>query len=154
MAQFAIAFTATQSSDGKTITLTDTSNWPGDENYNKANFVRTFTLRDAYGATLDTIVLDPTEDVATYTLNTNKWIAITFTIDGSVDFSKLQEYPFGRLFELAYIDAVKLGCGCSHGNTDLCDVDAFYSVAQMAVPVGDGQAYQENIDAAYSLLLP
>ena len=131
---FVQSFTATESGDGKTITITDTSNWIGnDQSYAKANFVRTFILRDAYGEVLDTIVLGITEDTATYAITVPQWIAIQFTIDGVVDFSKIQEYPFQRIFDLDYI-AIKVKSCCGSSGVDLCQINFFRNRFVMCIP--------------------
>lgn len=158
MAAFALAFTASQSSDGSTITITDTSPWGAgnnSENYERANFVRSFLLYDAYDDLLDTITLPTTSNVATYdiTVNTNPWIKIVFDITGAEDFTLTQKYPFQRYYELLWIEVLKDGCACcdtARGGTDLCRVTAYYQGAQIAIPLGNGVQYQEFIDSAYA----
>jgi hypothetical protein len=161
MAAFAPTFTSVQASDGSYITITDTSPWGvgnNDENYLAANFVRTFELYDAYDDLLDTITLSTSSNVATYDIdaNTNPWIKIVFIITGVEDFEKIQKYPFQRYYELAYISIIKDGCGCTceEKGIDICQVDAYYQGAQIAVPLGNGVQYQEFINSAFTLINP
>lgn len=155
MANFAIAFSASQADDG-TVTYTDTSNWSDNtEGYDKEDFVRQIVLRDAYGVLLDTLVFATDSLVVTYALLTNKWIEAQFTVTGVADYGPLiHKDPFERIYEVAYILATIAGCGCGCGKKkpDLCEVDGFWESAFLSIPTGDGVNYQNSIDSAYKLL--
>lgn len=154
MAAFAQAFSATQADDG-TVTYHDDSNWgTNDQGYDKEDFVRQIVLNDAYGVLIDTLVFPTDSLVVSYDLLTNKWIVAQFNITGVVDFTLTHKDPFQRIYEVAYIQAIKGSCGCKCGNKkpDLCEIDSFYEAAVFAIVPGDGVSYQENIDASYKLL--
>lgn len=153
MATFAPAFTITQSSDGKTLTLVDGSNWvSNDQGYVITNFVRQIVLTDAFDVVIATIPFPTTELTETYALLVDKWIKATYTAVGVVTFTLLQQYAFYRLFQIAYRNAIAAKCGCSVNGIDLCSVDAFLSTALFAIPVGNGVEFQNDIDAANAYL--
>jgi hypothetical protein len=155
MAAFAPSFTAVQSSDGTLITITDTSPWGGvsDENYPITGAVRSFELTDSVGDVIETIDLDPTQLVGTYEISTNKWIQINFVNTGTPAFNIVHKFAFYRIFQLAYMELLKKACGCKARGIDICSVDAFLEGALMAEPIGNGVAFQDNIDSAYAYLI-
>lgn len=156
MAAFQLAFTAQQSADGTEVVITDTSNWgSNDQSYTESQFVRQLVLTDALDNPIETLTLATGTDVATYDVpdKTNPWINITYIATGPVTLQKIQRYPFQRIFELAYLQAIKGNCGCGCiGDNAMCEVDAFYQGADFAVPIGDAVSYQDNIDSAYLLV--
>lgn len=156
MANLAIAFTASQSADGSTITITDETNW-GDNTsgYTESQFVKSFILTDYVGNPIATIPLATGVYITTYTVpsGTNPWINIEFSAVGPITLTVLQKYAFARYFELAYIAANKASCGCRDVNrVDMCQIDTMYTIAELAVPIGAAPDYQNQIDGAYKLL--
>lgn len=158
MAAFALSFSASQSSDGKVVTIVDISPWGAgnnSENYTESQFVRTLVLTDAFNSAITTITLNTGINSATYNVpvKTNPWINITYNAVGPQTYTLIQKYPFQRIFELAYLQVIKTNCGCGCiGDNKLCQVDALFIGAEFAVPVGDAGNYQDNIDSAYKLL--
>lgn len=157
MAQFSLAFSATQSQDGSKVTITDQSNWGNnDQSYVQSQFTRTLFLTDALNNPITSIVLATGINSATYNVpaNTNPWININYVLsNGPVSPSLLHSYPFQRYFELAYMNEIKDNCGCGCiGDNQMCQVDAFYQGASFAAPVADSVNYQSYIDSAYKLL--
>lgn len=151
MAEFIQSFTASQSSDSKTITITDTSNWT-DTIYNKSAFVRTFVVTDADDVVINTYVMPVDTNVLTYSIAVNQWQVITYNITGAFSSSLIQKYPFEQLYRLAYRTLISLSCGCCNDIKGICDVDGYYQGAQFAIPTGDGVSYNTNINAAYALI--
>lgn len=153
---FALAFSASQSSDGTIVTITDLSNWSDNTNgYTPADFVRELVLTDYLGALIITLTMADDEVSATWDVpaGTNPWVNIEYSAVGPVTLTLTQKYPFQRNYELAYIDQIKGSCGCCNGKTpDMCMVDAFYQGAAFAVPVADMVNYQDDINSAYALL--
>ena len=155
MAAFTPNFKIVQSSDGKTLTITDLSNWTSnDEGYVKADFARTFTLKDAYGATLTTIGMGTTADVATYNVTKNLWIETTFTIVGLENYSLLQKQLFDRFNANAYRNSLSDDAYCCSktGVSNLVMADLFITGVNFAVPIGNGVDVQKFEDVAYSYL--
>lgn len=154
MSTFVPSYSISQSSDGRTLTLTDTSNWVSNtEGYIITNFARSILLNDAFDELITTVTFTGTDLVETYTLIGDKWVKSYFTITGTPTFNlDVQQYAFYRQFQVAYRNAIKQGCGCGCGNIDLCSVDAFVTTAQFAIPVGNGEEFQNDIDAANAYL--
>jgi hypothetical protein len=152
MAAFAQAFTATVSSDGFLVTITDTSNWTGNsEGYLRVNFVRTFLLTDANGQTLATIVLPTNSDVTTYTLTKDTWVNILFTIVGASSYTLLQRYPFSRIYINKLQDSlINGGCDCNNGlnGLNINTSTSFYVGALGIEPVANATGWQSDLDAA------
>jgi len=153
----ALAFSASQSGSGQTVTITDlTANWNSNsQGWNEGQFVKEFILSDYLGNPIVIIPLATGVYIATYTIpaGTNPWINIDFNAVGPTTLDLIQRYGFERYFELAYINAVKSGCGCKTTNrVDMCMIDSLYTVAGYAEPTGDAADWQNNINAAYALL--
>jgi len=160
MAVLALAFSATQSGDGKTVTITDLSNWVGNSSgYTESQFVKSFILTDYLGNPITTIAMATGVYVATYTVpvGTNPYISIEFSAVSAgilLTLTLTQKYGFVRYFQLAYISANKNACGCRDmQRIDMADVDTKYVVGvEFALPTGGAADYQNNINAAYQLL--
>ncbi len=150
MAAFTPAYSIVQSADGKTLTLTDLTNWvANDENYQITDFVRSVLLNDAFDEEIATVEFAGTDLVETYTLIADKWVNSFFNIVGAPTFNlPVQKYAFYRQFQIAYRNAIRSGCGCGKRGIDLCSVDAFITTAEFAIPVGNGVEFQNDIDAA------
>ena len=154
MAAFAPSFTITSNSQGTLLTITDTSPWgsASDQNYNKADFVREFVLKDAYGATLVEFTLPINADFVTYAITKNLWIETTFTIDGTVDFTLTKKALFDRLLANAYRSAINESKCCSNdtslANTNMANL--FIQGVNYAVPSANGVDVQKFVDTAYS----
>lgn len=157
MAAFALAFSAVQDpTTGLFVTLTDTSNWSdNDENYSEAEFARNFILTDYLGNAIITIPLPTGEESITWQVppGTNPWVNIDYNVVGPVTIDKIEKFPFQRIYELAFINAIKGKCGCNTAlSPNLCEVDNFYQGAAMAAPIADAINYQNNINSAYAYL--
>lgn len=148
---FVQSFTASQSADSTTITITDSSNWSANS-LDPANFVRTFTVYDADDVLINTYVMPTDTNVLTYAIAVNQWQTITYTITGAFSSSLTQKYPFEQLYRLAYRTLISLSCGCCNGIKGICDVDGYYQGAEFAIEPGDGVSYNININAAYALI--
>lgn len=155
MGAFAISQDASENSVGTILTFTDESNWTdNDEGYNKEDFTRTFTLTDAYGEAIDTLVLPTDEDSVTYTLpDATKylWVNSVFTIEGEEDFTNTSKYPFYRQVKNLFRNALKKGC-CDNGSDDLCSVDVFFRGADIESVAGNSSGFMTDIESAYSYL--
>jgi hypothetical protein len=145
-----IAFTATVSSDGFTVTITDSSNWSS-SGLLRTNFVRTFLLTDANGQTLATITLPVDSDVTTYTLTKDTWVNILFTIVGASSYTLLQRFPFSRIYINKLQDSlINGGCDCNNGK-DALNINtstSFYVGALGIEPVANATGWQSDLDAA------
>lgn len=156
----ALAFSANQSADGSTVTITDlTANWSGNsEGYTEDQFVKNFILTDYLGNPIVNIPMATGVYIATYAMPaaTNPFIEIDFNAVGPITLDLIQKYGFDRYFQLAYIAANKASCGCKNvQRIDMCQVDTNYVIGvEFALPTGDAPNYQSNIDAAYALLTP
>lgn len=149
---FVQSFTASQSGDATTITITDTSNWVP-ESLDPSDFVRQIIVKDADDNVINTYEFDGADLTLSYPISVNQWQSITYTITGAFSATLTQKYPFEQLYRLAYVTQIKMNCGCCDGSgIDMCSVDAFYQGAQFAIPIGDGISYDANINAAYTLL--
>ena len=158
MAALTLAFSATQSGDGTTVTIEDLSNWGAgnnDSNYTESQFTREFILTDALGDPIVTIPAPAGTNDVEYNVpaGSNPWVNIEFSAVGPVTLEITQKYPFKRNFELAYINVVKQACGCCGNKFSYMDeVDALQYGAELAAPVGDAVNYQNFIDGAYKLV--
>lgn len=149
---FIQSFTAVQSGDGLSVIITDTSNW-ADNSLNPANFVRQFVIRNSLGTIIGTYAMPTNASTLSYPIAVNQWQAITYNITGAFSLSLLQEYPFEQIFRLADAKAIALLCGACCDNNISCSVNDYYRGAQYAIPIGNGIAYDANINAAYHLLV-
>ncbi|HEY8659799.1 MAG TPA: hypothetical protein VIL78_12235, partial [Hanamia sp.] len=100
-----LAFTANQSADGTTVTITDTTtNWVGNsEGWTEGQFVKEFILSDYLGNPIVTIPLATGVYVATYTVpvGTNPYISIEFSAVSAgilLTLTLTQKYGFVRYF--------------------------------------------------------
>lgn len=153
MADFVQSFTTTLSADGYTITIEDTSNWT-DAGLNKVDFIRTFTLNDSVGATLDTITIPSTTDVATYILDKDRWISIVYDIIGTPAYNKTQNYSFNRIF-LNKLQKALINNKCCTDKTTVYNINTantFYQAAVYIFPTGNASATQSDLDAANSYI--
>lgn len=138
-------FTATENADGGTITLTDTSDWLSSGN-DRADFVRSFLLTDAYGTVLDTIILPDDSDVATYTITKPTWLTILYSAVDGATYSKEEKFPFDRLFVNKYQVALRSGCcGNASKSSILSIASDFYTGAKDDAPLGNAVSWQTNI---------
>lgn len=147
------SFTTTISSDGFTVTLEDTSNWT-DSGLNRSDYVRTFTLYDSAGQTLDTIVLPDDSDTATYTLDKDRYVSIMFTIVGDDTYSKTQNYSFDRIFLNKFQEAL-INNGCCTDRTTQYNINTantFYQASVAIFPTGNASATQSDLDSANSFI--
>lgn len=155
MAVFAAAFTATQSSTGLVITITDTSNYStNDQGYTMSDFTtREFILTDYAGAALETIPIPDGETVVTYDITSDEWINITLNLAGVASYTKYQRYPFDRITINKLEEALIQGCCQSAKNkSNLCMANAFINGAQYVAPLGNASKFNQNITAANSYL--
>lgn len=144
----AASFTAQESSDGKTITLTDTTSPV------ISGAVRSFILTDYLGAPLATLPLATGVLTATYSITGPTWINVRFLNSGSSPFDITERFGFSQIYKNLYGDSlVKTGdCGCSGKGIEWCDIDAYDRGADYALPIGDAVRWQNDINAAYTLL--
>jgi peroxiredoxin len=158
MAGFIQNFKFVQSADGKTGTFTDLSTWTSnDENYTRALFTRTVVLVDAFGDEISSHVIPANTDVFTIDLTKDLWIEVQGTydeIDGSGHFEKTIKVPLRRFFIIAFKKKVRFAKDNKSTLESLSHALVFIKAADDAIPVGDGVEYQENIDAAYSFIIP
>lgn len=157
MAVFSPAFSITQSGDGKLLTITDNSNWGAgnnDQNYERANFVRTFVLKDAYEVVLATLILPTNSNVVTYEMTKNLWIVTTYTAVGVVNYSLIQKELFDRLMAIAYRNAINSESCCSNqrGLSNINMASLFLTGVDFAIPIGNGVDVQKFEDTAYSYI--
>lgn len=157
MAILAAAQEASESSDGLTITFSDVSNWStSDPAYTRSDFVRTFTLSDAYGNALETLVLPTTSDTVEYELpadTTHLWVNSVFTIVGAVSLSETSKYPFFRVVKNLYRSLVK-SYDCNDKDIDraLSGADRMLRGAEYEAISGDGAGWTSLLDNAYTYL--
>lgn len=157
MAAFAISQGASENAAGTILTFEDKSNWTDNtEGYERVNFVRTFTLTDAYDETIDTLILPTDEDTITYTLPSETkfiWVNSVFTIEGAEDYTDTKKYPFYRQVKNMYRTLLKNGC-CGKGNDEeaLNGADRFFRGADIESISGNASGYMIDITSAYSYL--
>ena len=155
MATFAQSFKASVSADGKTVTITDLSNWT-ESSLLRANFVRAFLLTDANGQTLITITLPVDSDVATYSLTKDMWINFLFTITGASNYSLLLRYYFDRILGDKFQEALMeyaTSCGCA--DQEALNIDkscSFWFGAIQIAPVANSTGVQVDLDAANAFI--
>lgn len=142
------SFTAVESQDGKTITLTDTTN-PA-----ITGAVRSFLLTDYLGNALATLPLADGETEATYVLTKPTWINVNFINTGTSPFNLYESFGFFQIYKNLYGDNIADNCGCGCGGCEAswCDIDAFDRGAEFALPIGDAVRWTNDINAAYALL--
>jgi len=154
---FTIDQDATEDVTGVLITLTDTSNWSNnDQGFIRFDFVRTFTLKDAYGATIATLVIPADTDSVTYTLPTGSagiFLESIFTITGVQNYTNTKKYPFYRILKNLYRIKLKKGC-CSDKRSDsmLGNVDQLMRGIELAGVTGNGVEWQSYVNASRAYL--
>lgn len=158
---FLVSFTVKQSSDGKTITLTDTSNYGDGGGYNKSDMIsRTlyitrgdtlveqtigFPYQNTNNATQDTYVFTIDQDYAysiTMTLVDTNQIEYTFTSQLIVT-----EFTLKKIRELLADQGCGCGCGdgCSLVTKIQCGLDAATARA-CAADISGAQQILEQIN--------
>lgn len=159
MAVFKQSFSATESLDGLTITYYDTSNWGignNDQNYEKADFERTFVGLDPYGDEIFNVTLATTADSFEVSKTTNLWISTTYTATGIALYTLNQEQGFDRLlankFQQATLQNCCKGCNGKKNKSSLCEALLFIKGADYSNSAGNGVQWQENINAADKFL--
>lgn len=158
MAIFSANFTLTQSSDGVTLSFTDTSPYgTSDPVINLADFsARSLVLLDANGASIETVDLGD-DLTAEITIARDKWVNATLNLTGInpvANYTKNYLFPFDRITKNLYRKALKGGC-CSNPIIEnaLSEADRFFRGAEISAPSGDGPGWQEDIDSAYAYLI-
>lgn len=152
-------FTITSSADGKTLTVTDTSNYTtNDEGLVIADFAsRVVTIVDSAGTAVTTIDL-ASSLTATYATEVDLWANATLTLTGSGEvatYTKNLIFPMSRITKNKYREVLaENGCGCHNKNVDyaLMKADIFFRGAEIAEPAGEGIEWQTDIDSAYAFL--
>lgn len=151
MAVFAIAFEVTNSSDGKTLTFTDLSNWQSnDEGYIREDFVRSFLLTNAAGETITTLTLPVDSDTITYDITADIRMNVVFSIVGVVTFTKLQKYTFDRIYLNKLQDAL-MQIGCCGNNADISNINTsstFWQGAINLTATDNDTGIQRDLDGA------
>lgn len=151
MAAYTPAFTAEESEDGLTITLTDTSNWAdNDENYNKLDFTRSFILKDANNNILTTLTLVGGVDTTTYTLTKPTWLTIQYSAVGVVTYNLVQKYGFLRIY-INRLQENLIELGSKRDLTKITNLNtstSFYLGAIGVEPVGNSAGWQIDMDIA------
>lgn len=118
MATFAQNFTITQSSDGLTGTVEDTSNYDdNDEGIVVSDFSsRTVLILDWAGEPYTTVTFEDDDLEATFDIDDeNLWADATMSwtgIDPVGDYEKELKFPLGRVTENDFGNVLRLGC-CS-----------------------------------------
>lgn len=158
MAIFAANFTLTQSSDGVTLSFTDTSNYgTSSPVINLSDFsFRELVLLDADGAEIETVELG-SGLTAEISITRDKWVNATLNLIGINpvgNYTKNYLFPFDRITKNLYRKALKGGC-CNNPIIEkaLSEADRLFRGAEISAPAGDGPGWQENIDAAYAYLI-
>lgn len=154
MAAFALTYTVSQSASGQTITMTDHSFVnPSDQGYTRADFTRAFILTDFAGDPLQTITLDPTEDVATYDITEDQYINIVLNYTGVANYTLMHSYPFMRITANKLQKALKNGCcGSKSKSNALNEAVNFIIAAQFAAPTDSPVVFKTDLDAANKFL--
>lgn len=151
MAAYTPAFTAEESEDGLTITLTDTSNWANnDENYDKLDFTRSFILKDANNNTITTLTLVGGVDTITYTLTKPTWLTIQLSVVGVVTYNLVQKYGFLRIY-INRLQENLIELGSKRDLTKITNLNtstSFYLGAMGVEPVGNSAGWQRDMDIA------
>lgn len=157
MAAFAANFLITQSSDGLTLNIVDSSNYvTNDEEIVLADFsAREIVLLDAYGEEITTIDLG-SDLSATYDIESDTWVNATLNltgIDPIGDYTKNLLFPFDRITKNLYRTLLKAGC-CANSITEkaLSAADRFFRGAEISAPSADAPGWQADINAAYAYL--
>jgi len=150
-------FTAQESSDGKTVTFTNTSNFgTNDQNYQIADFtVNKLELKDAYGSVIQEINF-PTSgadtNVIRFTLPSDIWIEAKLILSGPASFTKILKFPFYKMFMLKSKGILRNNIRKQVLFGDFSKSQFFKDVAVDSIAIGDGAEFQDNIDAANKFL--
>lgn len=158
MAVFAPTFSLLQSSDGLTLSFTDTSNYgTSSPVINLADFsARSLVLLDANGTSIETVNLG-SDLTAKVSITRDKWVNATLNLTGINpvgNYTKNYLFPFDRITKNLYRKALNGGC-CSNPiiKKALSEADRFFRGAEISAPSGDGPGFQESIDSAYAYLI-
>ena len=151
MATFSASITASQSSDGKTLNIVDTSNYSvNDQGYVVAGFTtRNVLVKDSSGTLLATIALG-INLTTTYALTSDKMLDLTLNLAGVATFTKTITIPLRRLTRNLYRSLLSLAGCCSNPSQDkaLMYSDIFLTGADFEATSTNGAAFDENISTA------
>ena len=158
---FAALASASQSSDGFTITLTDTSNYGAQsiEGYTPANFTRAFVLVDAYNNVLATLPINnPTLQIQ-YAVTQSQWINMQLQLTGLNGVpnytSPIYGLPLDRITKNMYRAILKAGCcGGKFEQQQLLNADNYFTGAAIEALAGNGAGFNNDINAATAWLSP
>lgn len=155
MAAFAANATGSQSADGKTLTLTDLSNYTSNtENYTIADFItRQFILKDSAGNTLATLNLGSDLSVD-YQLTKDQYIEATLNLAGVAPYTKVIDLPLQRITQNIYRTLLASGCCCQSVVVEqtLSIADNYFLGASIEGLSGNGPGFDRDISAAYAYL--
>lgn len=156
MATFTPNASWTQSTDGKTLTLTDTSNWVGnDQGYLITDFTRKFILKNSIGTVLAELPLTGSNLSVTYSVTKDEYYSAELVITGTPSFSKV--INFGTtMFEYNLLDsllAIACDCGCGTKQSEKIRWGFMYlNRAERVVLYGNGTKFNSYINASFAWL--
>ena len=160
MSAFAAAGTFSQSSNGKTVTFYDISDYTDNsENYTVDDFsTREILLYNADDTLLDTLVLEDGALSADYEVTTDFYIKAILNLVGInpvPDYSKDFNCPLQRNTDNKFDTLLKYGCACdTTPGLQAClnkSLGYMYGASRSAL-YGNGPAYDNFIGAAQSYL--
>jgi len=146
-----------QSSDGKILTIIDTSNYVA-QSVDPASYVRTvevWTLKDATGDLLDTLTFNGSELTVDYDLTADLYLSLKLIFTGSPSVASKIINIGTTMFEYIALDKrLMKNCGCS--NSKGCDkttLGALYlSRAEQQVLAGNPAKFNSYIQASLKVL--
>jgi len=149
---FGIAFSGTQSADGKVFELVDESNYG--TLYDLSDFSsRYFVVRDYLDNILATLPLVDEQLIAKYNVPKDQYIKATLYLEGVNSYELTHEYPLDRITATKYQKALQGGCGCNKSKSQaLQQATEFLIGAQYAAPTENHAIFQSNIDTANTFL--
>lgn len=158
MSAFTQTFDVQQSADGKTGTVTDTSNYAGsDQGYTPADFTRTVTIRNALGVTVQTFVLDGL--TKTFSLTADLWTDAVISWQGKGAFEnvlleKNLVFPLARITQNMFLrELAENGCcGSKKSQEAMINADLFFTGMEFTAPAGEGIRWQSYSNTAYRFL--
>lgn len=142
----AYSATVTQSANGTTLTITDTSTLSG------SLVSRNLIITDQNGDVLDTVNMGA-NPIATYTISKDGYFASTITlVDGAGSHTIIVNYLSTAFYEITFANTISLS-GCSCASIDYADNSYLLMQAAIRFALGGfGVAAYNNIIAANILI--
>lgn len=160
MAAFQPSVSLSQSPDGATITVTDTSNYDSNtDGVTLGNIIsRTDTLYDGLNSTITSVVFTPGQLTATVTITKDYYInnALSFIIPGPITRTGVDNFLADNFYNNKAREVSRAlrccDCGCDKLCTTATKANLAHKEAQTAFLFGVASESQNAIDDANSLI--